>query len=327
MRYTKLTSIAIAAAVLASACTTAENIAQLDCTVENIETREFVVVKAASVEDCENKKQLAKQGQLPELKAPPAAPAPNVVPRAATPTAEEPFAEPTIPASPLAASLIVTPGVKERKQEALARVESAGNRNPFMVSPGVVPKPSLPSPVPAPPRMNPPMTRPGGVVPTGVRVSPPLPPSPPPPPPPRTAEAGSILVNGIVELGRRQFAIVAVPGETTSRYVATGQRLFNNQVLVKRIETAGIPTVILEQNGVEVPRPVGEAAVAQEAPADPANPGAGTSDTMSPNNPNSPPGAESSPPSAGVNTPVPATLRPLVTPQGVPTPPTLPTFP
>jgi len=319
MRYTKLTSIAIAAAVLASACTTAENIAQLDCTVENIETREFVVVKATSVEDCENKKQLAKQGQLPELKAPPEAPAPNVVPRAEAPTTEEPFAEPTVPASPLAASLIQTPSVEERKQEALARMEKTDGRDPFTVIPGTVQAPNLPPPTPRRPRVNPAATRPvGGGAPTAVRVAPPV---PPPPPPPRTAEAGSILVNGIVELGGRQFAIVAVPGETTSRYVSTGQRLFNNQVLVKRMETAGIPTVILEQSGVEVPRPVGEAAVAQEAPADPANSGAANSGTTTTDNT---PGNNT--PSAGSGTPAPATMRPLVTPQGVPTPPSVPVF-
>jgi hypothetical protein len=127
------------------------------------------------------------------------------------------------------------------------------------------------------------------------------------------------LVNGIVQLGGRQFAIVAVPGETTSRYVGTGQRLFNNQVLVKRIETAGIPTVILEQSGVEVPRPVGEAAVAQEAPANPANSGTPTTSGTAPS-------AGSNTPSAGVSIPAPATMRPLVTPQGVPTPPAVPVF-
>ncbi|NJK60372.1 MAG: hypothetical protein HC918_09195 [Oscillatoriales cyanobacterium SM2_1_8] len=129
-------------------------------------------------------------------------------------------------------------------------------------------------------------------------------------------------MNGIVALGGRQFAIVAVPGETTSRYVSAGQRLFNNQVLVKRIETTGEPTVIMEQSGVEVPRPVGQAAIAQEAPAgtDPASPNPAPSQTN--------PGATSgnAAPNAGVTTPQPATMRPLVTPAGVPTPPAVPTF-
>ncbi|HAN45042.1 MAG TPA: hypothetical protein DCQ32_00600, partial [Cyanobacteria bacterium UBA8156] len=143
--------------------------------MENIETREFVVVKAANAEDCENKKQLAKQGQLPELKAPPAAPAPNVVPRAGTPTAEEPFAEPTVPASPLAASLIVTPSVEERKQEALTRVESTDSRDPFTAIPGTVQAPNLPPPTPPRPRVNPTATRLTGGVPTAIRVAPSLP--------------------------------------------------------------------------------------------------------------------------------------------------------
>jgi hypothetical protein len=50
-----------------------------------------------------------------------------------------------------------------------------------------------------------------------------------------------------------------VPEETTSRYVQAGQRLANG-VLVKRIEmNQGInPVVILEQNGIEVVRTVGD---------------------------------------------------------------------
>ncbi|NJK60370.1 MAG: hypothetical protein HC918_09185 [Oscillatoriales cyanobacterium SM2_1_8] len=76
---------------MASACTTADNIAQLDCTVEDIENRTFTTVPASSVEDCENKKQLAKQGQLPELQKAAAPPPPNVVPRAAGTTPERAF--------------------------------------------------------------------------------------------------------------------------------------------------------------------------------------------------------------------------------------------
>ncbi|MFQ3680412.1 MAG: hypothetical protein SNJ60_07900, partial [Pseudanabaenaceae cyanobacterium] len=168
MRHTKLTSIAIAATVLASACTTAENIAQLDCTVENIETRQFEVVKASSVEDCENKKQLAKQGKLPELKAPPPPPPPKVVARAET-NQEESFAKPMVPASPLAASLIVTPSVEERKQEALTQLAPNKSRDPFTAIPGTVRAPNLPPPAPPPPRVNPAASRPVAGSPTGIR--------------------------------------------------------------------------------------------------------------------------------------------------------------
>ncbi len=55
-------------------------------------------------------------------------------------------------------------------------------------------------------------------------------------------------------------AIVRAPNEGTSRYVRVGQRLSDGQVLVKRIEMIGgsDPVVVLEENGVEVPKVVGE---------------------------------------------------------------------
>ena len=54
--------------------------------------------------------------------------------------------------------------------------------------------------------------------------------------------------------------IVKVPNEPTSRYVKIGQRLSNGQVLVKRVDLkqGADPIVILEENGVEVAKAVGE---------------------------------------------------------------------
>ena len=62
------------------------------------------------------------------------------------------------------------------------------------------------------------------------------------------------MVGGVAE------AIVKAPNEATTRYVRAGQRLSNGQILVKRIEVNGgsDPIVILEQNGVEVSRAVGD---------------------------------------------------------------------
>ena len=62
------------------------------------------------------------------------------------------------------------------------------------------------------------------------------------------------MVGGVAE------AIVKAPNEATSRYVRAGQRLSNGQILVKRIEVNGgsDPVVILEQNGIEVSRAVGD---------------------------------------------------------------------
>jgi hypothetical protein len=74
----------------------------------------------------------------------------------------------------------------------------------------------------------------------------------------RAVEVSGVIVtmNGLAQ------AIVKAPNEPTSRYVSAGQRLSNGQILVKRIEVnAGSdPTVILEQNGVEVSRSVGSKA-------------------------------------------------------------------
>ncbi|NJM27231.1 MAG: hypothetical protein HC856_01270 [Pseudanabaena sp. RU_4_16] len=79
---------------------------------------------------------------------------------------------------------------------------------------------------------------------------------------PDPTEAKSIGVTGIMDMAGTSYAIVNVPGEPTSRYVKVGQRLANNLVLVKRIETAGTPTVVFQQFNVEVPRAVGQQVVA-----------------------------------------------------------------
>jgi hypothetical protein len=63
----------------------------------------------------------------------------------------------------------------------------------------------------------------------------------------------------VVKVGNETQVIVKVPNEPTSRYVKIGQRLSNGQVLVKRVDIkAGDPVVILEENGVEVAKAVGE---------------------------------------------------------------------
>lgn len=76
------------------------------------------------------------------------------------------------------------------------------------------------------------------------------------------------MVSGVVVVGNEPQAIVQAPNEATSRYVRAGQRLSNGQVLVKRIEMGegSEPIVILEQNGVEVSKGVGETAPAPAQP-------------------------------------------------------------
>jgi hypothetical protein len=82
------------------------------------------------------------------------------------------------------------------------------------------------------------------------------------PPLPDPTLARAVEVTGVVVVAGVPQAIVKAPNESTSRYVQVGQRLSNGQVLVKRIEvnSGSDPVVILEQNGVEVGRAVGDKA-------------------------------------------------------------------
>ncbi|WP_413198922.1 hypothetical protein [Nostoc piscinale] len=72
--------------------------------------------------------------------------------------------------------------------------------------------------------------------------------------------AKSVVVTGVVLIGREPQAIIKIPNEPSSRYVQAGQRLANG-LLIKRIEMnqGSNPIVILEQYGIEVARMVGEA--------------------------------------------------------------------
>jgi hypothetical protein len=73
----------------------------------------------------------------------------------------------------------------------------------------------------------------------------------------------------VIQIGNEPQAIVKAPNEATSRYVKVGQRLSQGQVLVKRIEMndGSEPVVILEENGIEVAKMVGD------RPIPPAQPG------------------------------------------------------
>jgi hypothetical protein len=80
------------------------------------------------------------------------------------------------------------------------------------------------------------------------------------PPKPSTDTAQAVEVTGVIKIGNTPQAIVIAPEDATSRYVGVGQRISNGRVLVKRIEIrdGSEPVVILEENGVEVARSVGE---------------------------------------------------------------------
>jgi hypothetical protein len=117
----------------------------------------------------------------------------------------------------------------------------------------IPPKININKRVNAPPKLTP-------VLP---KVLPPVIPSPnlvsvlPQPPQPELAK--SVLVTGVVLIGKQLQAIIKVPNEPTSRYVQAGQRLANG-LLIKRIEMneGSNPIVIVEQYGIEVARMVGD---------------------------------------------------------------------
>ena len=77
---------------------------------------------------------------------------------------------------------------------------------------------------------------------------------------PNTLLAKGVAVEGVVQIGDETHAIVKLPTDGTSRYVSEGQLLSGGQLLVKRIEISpdSEPMVILEQNGIEVAKTVGE---------------------------------------------------------------------
>lgn len=88
------------------------------------------------------------------------------------------------------------------------------------------------------------------------------------PAPPSTDLAEGTDVTGIVQVGDKYQIILRAPDESTSRYVSVGQRIAQGKVLVKRVDFRNTlnPSVILEQNGVEVSKQVGEVQKLPEKP-------------------------------------------------------------
>ncbi len=75
---------------------------------------------------------------------------------------------------------------------------------------------------------------------------------------PSTEVARAVEVSGVTNIGGTVRAIVKEPNEAISRSVSEGDYLAKGSVLVKRIQIDSDqePSVILEQNGVEVIKPV-----------------------------------------------------------------------
>lgn len=217
------------------------------------------------------------QAASPSPAAPVAPAAPAASPGA---TATQPFDKPLVAQKPTGPGATVSGLIQStdgdvRAQQVQANIQARKNADPFSGVPPVLPRPrtttrtnvprvtQLPAnPRPAPARpLNPPTT---------TASNTPLPPATPTiaalPPLPTANLANAVEVTGVVQVGNSYQAIIKAPNEPTSRYVSVGQRLANGQVLVKRIEMnpGGDPIVILEENGIEVGRSVGEKAPANQ---------------------------------------------------------------
>ena len=73
---------------------------------------------------------------------------------------------------------------------------------------------------------------------------------------PQPVIAPTVSVSGVIQLGNQPYAIVR-SGSEPERYVKVGDRIAGGRVRVKRIETVAFePRVILEENGIEVFRPI-----------------------------------------------------------------------
>lgn len=201
-------------------------------------------------------------------------------------TATQNFTKPLVaqkPSTPSAAipGLIQSTNGNERARQVQASIAARRGGDPFEALPTEIPRLPTPTPtnVPSVRRLPPASPRPTSALRPGTLLTPPKTPARTTPRPPAIATlpplpsadlANGVEVTGVVRVGNTVQAIVRAPNEPTSRYVGIGQRLSNGQVLVKRIDlNAGAdPIVILEQNGVEVPRVVGASAVQPQRPGE-----------------------------------------------------------
>lgn len=190
-----------------------------------------------------------------------------------TQAAAKPFEKPpTVPQNSVTSSASAAGLIQSTNASQRAKQVQKGRPDPFaaIFAPVVVKAPPTPAP-PKPASPAPPVAQ----TPQPVPAPPPssLPPvaAAPPVEPPRPDIASGIAVSGVVQIGEELQAIVQVPNEGISRYVRPGQLLSNGQVLVKQIELnqGAEPVIILEQNGIEVAKSVGEqpASEQQDSPA------------------------------------------------------------
>jgi len=190
----------------------------------------------------------------------------------------EEFTEPIVPAAPSIASIASAELIQSTDPNERVRQVTRSRTDPYATLP--IP----PKPTPVQPPATGPATTGGGGTPAGGQTSPggtttagdngPAPGNgqaggtatasnggsriQPLPALPKPDLAAAVEITGVVRIGNDDYAILKAPGEGVSRYVKVGQRVANGRILLKRIQMRGAePIVILEENGIEVARPVG----------------------------------------------------------------------
>ena len=194
-------------------------------------------------------------------------PAPPASSPARSPSSSSPARSPV---APPASSPARSPATSPASSPARSSPSSSPARSPA-TSPASSPARSSPSSSPARSPATSPASSPArSLPPVAVKPAPPSPgatnapsPSEQPstPPQPVAAIAQDVVVTGVIQVGNTTQIILKAPNEAHSRYVQPGQYLANQQVLVKRVERQNeMPVVVLEQNGIEVFKSVGEKA-------------------------------------------------------------------
>lgn len=196
------------------------------------------------------------------------------------PPAPQAFAQPVVAAKPLTLPSVKITGMipTTDSKTRLMPVAVASNRDPFAatamptnlratIQPSSAPTIATKTVGTQPVNLLPQPTvnlNPTPMPPVSVSALPPL--QPTQPLTSRTNLAEAIAVTGVMQTGTKLSAIVQ-DTDGTSRYVQAGESLAGGQVTVKRINlnSAGLPSIVLQQNGVEFTKTVGstEGSVAQ----------------------------------------------------------------
>lgn len=174
----------------------------------------------------------------------------------------DPFASLPIPPAP---DLVVVPAVAAAGNGGASSNSVSQNSGSAVSASGSSARSSVPAirvataPLPPPVRVqrnNAPLVNPIGALPAI----------------PRPVIAPTISVSGVIQMGNEPYAIVRM-GSEPERYVRVGDRLAGGSVRVKRIETLAFePRVILEENGIEVVRPISSEPAAEPSSTPPSEP-------------------------------------------------------